>query len=60
MALKETNKNRKKISVIEAKVELYNHEQETEHQLPVLEKKNNHKLFFSVLGLIALIAFFVV
>lgn len=57
MALKTSNKNRKKVSVVEAKVELHNHEQQVEHQ-PL--KKSNHKLFFSVLGIIALIAFFVV
>lgn len=59
MALKTTNKNRKKVSIVEAKVELHNHEQQVE-RVDIISKKSNHKLFFSVLGLIAVIAFFVI
>lgn len=57
MALKTTNKNRKKVSIIEAKVELHNHEQKIEHKTA---NKSNHKLFFGILGLIAIISYFII
>jgi hypothetical protein len=57
MALKETNKNRKKISPIEAKIELHN------HNVHVQEKpshKCKYKLFFSCLIVFAIVSFFII
>lgn len=59
MALKTTNKNRKPVTFVQAKVESHNHEQQAEN-IAHTPKKSNHKLFFVILGLIAVVAFFVV
>ena len=66
MALKTSNKNRKKPSVVESKVELKtvndvkNFKEENYFNNEFFDNKINYKKFFGFLALFAVVAFFVV